>query len=1166
MTHDEQPQDDSDESFLDLVFERAVAALEEGASLSVSELLQGREELRCDVESLIADARATACLKLESLPKVRGYTVLEELGHGGMGTVYLARQETLGGRRVALKLLPASAAISSRARERFVAEARTIANVRHANVVTVHDVIDDGAVCAYAMEWVDGASLSQLIQRVHAATASFATPDMSAVRQVLVLDAARAAETYVVFMCRAGIAIARALGALHRAGLVHRDVKPSNVLLRRDGTALLSDFGLVHTSDAALTKGGQFVGTILYASPEQLDGEPESLDARSDVFALGVTLYQALSLHLPFDAASSDSRRATTPTGMLRLFETRSAAPLRSWNAGLPRDLETIVATAIDPNPALRYVSADALADDLERLLSLQPIHARPASALSRATKFVRRNRSAARGVMVGSVVSLALALAAVVFVFFVPRWVDEHVSDARLVLLDPAYANLLFAAEQFGVPSGAPRQLLSREGIERSLASYDAALRWARFDASIQAERDVVARALEADGADAPAREPRLAGLAAYLAGDIDGALEHWTKAERLRVPRATPDPLLEALLGVLLLVRDEPARSYPRLREACRAFPDVGFLSTYHADAAVRCGDFEAAERLLNAAREMPRLDPLRALERVTADLYAATGRDEEAERLYRNLASAPVASLHHARFLAGRDRLEEAIERYLSALSSLHGADTQREYAAVLERWWSSLSNAERAGQIAATLDLLPSDPRSLVARLRHLPPASPDSPSRTDFAFFATLRHWRSSPPLESLGLPELADNLEVEDMQRWNLIRTYSRPLKQLQLLAWRCPASAHLSKFIERSHLVIRERLHVAAMGALLTGAAAGQSVNLDFEATGPGGNEEYGSLDSCACGVHLFPLVRDGFSIDVVPSDGLPSIGRHFHESDSINGGGGSGPKIPDRPSGSRGVLWRDQEAPALHPVVFVRTASRALFELDSIVVGGNSADTSGTTHVRVTASLAGSTLAVEDLAVTIDAYDQYSGPGLGALQGLIVDKLEFVALSTSPTHSYFQLDDMLLTLHDGIAASYCTAGTTTNSCNASMSATGAPSIAATSGFTLSCTGVEGLKQGLIFYGVSGPKASVWSPGSSSYLCVKAPVQRTPADSSGGTAGACDGAFSIDFLDYLATHPTALGQPFSAGVCVNAQAWFRDPPAPGTTNLSNGLQFTTCP
>ncbi|NUP95561.1 MAG: thrombospondin type 3 repeat-containing protein [Planctomycetaceae bacterium] len=142
----------------------------------------------------------------------------------------------------------------------------------------------------------------------------------------------------------------------------------------------------------------------------------------------------------------------------------------------------------------------------------------------------------------------------------------------------------------------------------------------------------------------------------------------------------------------------------------------------------------------------------------------------------------------------------------------------------------------------------------------------------------------------------------------------------------------------------------------------------------------------------------------------------------------------------------------------------------------------------------------------------------------------------------------------------------SYCTAGTTTSGCNATMSASGNPSLSAPSGFVLTASNVEGQKQGLLFYGVLGPKNTVWAPGSSSVLCVKSPTQRLPASNTGGTSGACDGTIAVDFQSYLATHPAALGQPFVAGTVVNVQAWFRDPPAPGTTSLSNGLQFTTCP
>lgn len=148
----------------------------------------------------------------------------------------------------------------------------------------------------------------------------------------------------------------------------------------------------------------------------------------------------------------------------------------------------------------------------------------------------------------------------------------------------------------------------------------------------------------------------------------------------------------------------------------------------------------------------------------------------------------------------------------------------------------------------------------------------------------------------------------------------------------------------------------------------------------------------------------------------------------------------------------------------------------------------------------------------------------------------------------------------------HAHLPTSYCTSSTTTNGCSPSMSSVGSPSLSNQRGFYLRASDVEGQKQGLLFYGISGRRAAVWAPGSTSLACVKAPVQRTPNQNSGGTAGSCDGAFSVEWNTYLATHPGALGQPLAAGALIDAQAWFRDPAAPKSTNLSNGLEFMILP
>ncbi|MBM3989187.1 MAG: hypothetical protein FJ294_14670 [Planctomycetes bacterium] len=140
-----------------------------------------------------------------------------------------------------------------------------------------------------------------------------------------------------------------------------------------------------------------------------------------------------------------------------------------------------------------------------------------------------------------------------------------------------------------------------------------------------------------------------------------------------------------------------------------------------------------------------------------------------------------------------------------------------------------------------------------------------------------------------------------------------------------------------------------------------------------------------------------------------------------------------------------------------------------------------------------------------------------------------------------------------------------YCTAGTTTNGCTATISASGTPSASASSGFTLSIANVEGQKQGLIFYGISGRQAVQWGVGSS-FLCVKSPTQRLSTQSSGGSVSACNGSLSADWLAFLAANPTSLGVPFAAGTACQVQGWFRDPPAPKSTSLSDALEFTLVP
>ena len=154
---------------------------------------------------------------------------------------------------------------------------------------------------------------------------------------------------------------------------------------------------------------------------------------------------------------------------------------------------------------------------------------------------------------------------------------------------------------------------------------------------------------------------------------------------------------------------------------------------------------------------------------------------------------------------------------------------------------------------------------------------------------------------------------------------------------------------------------------------------------------------------------------------------------------------------------------------------------------------------------------------------------------------------------------------NSITLGLNCGTTTSYCTAGTTSHGCAAHIQGSGTPSVSATSGFTLDVTNMEGAAQGLIFYGLSGRSASPWGT-SSSFVCVKSPTQRSGAQGGSGTPGACDGSLHLDWNSFVANTSGALGVPFSAGQLVQAQAWFRDPPSPKTTMLTDAIEFAICP
>ncbi|MBL8769559.1 MAG: serine/threonine protein kinase [Planctomycetes bacterium] len=398
----------SDEEHLDRLFGRLLEAVRDGHALDVDAEIASRPHLERDIRELVELASKTAVRKAPALPNIPGYAILRELGRGGMGTVWLARHERLD-RVVALKTISAAAALGQSAKDRFEREVRAAARLSHPNIVPIFEVGDVGGVPYFTMEAIDGRSLGDVIHTLRATKVPASRLRGIDVARALGFDEAAAPDawrrTFIEAACSITFDVAAALQHAHEAGLVHRDVKPSNVLLKRDGRAVLSDFGLARRqSDAAMTQTGDFVGSPTYASPEQADARHDEVDARSDVYSLGVSLYELLTLSVPFQGKTSHE--------ILRRIVHDEPRSVRSLNPAVPKDLDTILRTAMEKDRTRRYASVAAFADDLRRFLSFEPIVAKPAGVVLRLVRFVQRKTAISAAIALGAALVLAIPVA----------------------------------------------------------------------------------------------------------------------------------------------------------------------------------------------------------------------------------------------------------------------------------------------------------------------------------------------------------------------------------------------------------------------------------------------------------------------------------------------------------------------------------------------------------------------------------------------------------------------------------------------------------------------------------------------------------------------------------------------------------------------------------
>jgi serine/threonine protein kinase/Flp pilus assembly protein TadD len=343
-------------------------------------------------------------------PPLGDYRIIREIGQGGMGVVYEAVQLSLG-RRVALKVLPFAAALDSRQLQRFKNEAHAAAQLHHTNIVPVYGVGTDRGIHYYAMQFIDGQTLAQMISRLKESTVKkpnaeqeLATEQGSRTsnhseRKTLSTEPSIRNRAFFRTAADLGIQAAEALEHAHQFGVIHRDIKPANLLIENAPAADLpplvpgpsplrlwiTDFGLAHCqSNAGLTMTGDLVGTLRYMSPEQALAKRVLVDHRTDIYSLGATLYELLTLQPVF--GGSDRQE------LLRQIAFEEPKSPRSVNPAIPSELETIVLKAMEKNPNDRYATAEDLADDLARFLKDEPIRARRPTFLQRIRKLARRH------------------------------------------------------------------------------------------------------------------------------------------------------------------------------------------------------------------------------------------------------------------------------------------------------------------------------------------------------------------------------------------------------------------------------------------------------------------------------------------------------------------------------------------------------------------------------------------------------------------------------------------------------------------------------------------------------------------------------------------------------------------------------------------------------
>jgi len=700
------------------------------------------------------------------------FRLLREVGRGGMGVVYEAEQISLG-RRVALKVLPFAAVLDSRQIARFKHEAQAAAQLNHPNIVSVFAVGVERGVHYYAMQFIDGQPLDRVIAEMRERylpgdrstgisrnAREEIPPTMgtwcpagttSATQQSILTSRAAGSGEYIRGVVGLGIAAAGALHAAHESGIVHRDIKPSNLLLDGNGKLWVTDFGLARrrpvpgARDAALTRTGDLVGTMRYMSPEQAAGQNALVDHRTDIYSLGATLYELLTLEPAIPGQEGQA--------LLRQIERQDPRPLRQLQPKVPVDLQTVIMKGMAKRREDRYATAQDFADDLQRVLDGKPIVARPPALLDRATRWAQRHREV---VAAASAVCLLTLLALAIIIVVIAG--EQRKTAQNYALAEKRFREAQDTVERLGlrisdrlakVPGAAQvrqdllqqtraclRDLADQEKDNPELRA-DLALTYSKIgklsaeigsgDDAIEADKRAIRLYEElarANPRDVDCRQ-RLGvcqnnlGLVLARSGKTDDARQAFDEAIRLQESASTSGP-------------SQSENEEQRLADLALAHGNLGLLQneTGDADGAAVSLDCAAAlqQRLLTATPKNPdRMRDLAVTLNTQAALYVER-RPEKAIELYEKAADLQdkaaallpdgsgcrnelaLICINMGAVQSRTGAMPQAVESYTRAVDLaselVQRAPAQKSYRHTLARAYNNLGSAQgRLGRTAA-----------------------------------------------------------------------------------------------------------------------------------------------------------------------------------------------------------------------------------------------------------------------------------------------------------------------------------------------------------------------------------------------------------------------------------------------------------------------------